>query len=226
MKSLRNIVMNRKIASAKLNQCFIFIWLILFCSGASLTEGFHPGIPLITTRQLIVASYSLDVFGSHETILQSKLQATMNSTSNDQLQEARVFVQERYMIRHNTMTQQEQLPETLPKPILSAQPSDHDRLNRGTLHFTESVVRESVEVPPINEHSMSHYSSEVVISCIPFPTDTAVNRGTLSLIEVVDPQEEIHPNKIELVTSQKVCEGKIYPNKNEQTTSREVSDGD
>jgi len=120
------------------------------------------------------------------------------------------------MIRHNTMTQQEQLPETLPKPILSAQPSNHDRLNRGTLNFTE--------FPPTHEHAMSH-SSEV-ISCIPFPTDTAVNSGTLSLLELVDAQEEIRPNKIEHVTSQKVSEGNIYPNKNEQTTFREVSDGD
>ena len=120
MNSLSSTLMNRKIASAKLNQCFIFIWLILFCSGASLTEGFRPGISLITNRQLIVASYSLDVFGSHETILHWKLQATMIPTSNDQLQEARIFAQERYMTKHNITTQQEQLPETFSKPILSA----------------------------------------------------------------------------------------------------------
>ena len=218
MNSLSSTLMNCKIESDKLNQCFIFIWLILFCSGASLTEGFHPGISLIMTRQLIVASYSLDVLGSQETILKSKLQATMIPTSNDKLQEARIFAQERY-----TTTQQEQLPETFSKPILSAQSSSHDRLNRGTLHFTGSVVRESLEVPPTHEHSTSH-SSEV-ISCIPFPTDTAVYSGTLSFIEVADPQEEIRPNKIEHSTSQKVSDGEIYSNKNEHTTSQDVSDG-
>ena len=185
--------MNRKIASAKLNQCFIFIWLILFCSGASLTEGFYPGISLITNRQLIVASYSLDVLGSNETILESKSQASMIPNSNDQPQEARILAHKRYN------TQQEQLPETQSKCILSAQPSSRDHLHRGTLHSTESVVRESSEVPPNYEHVTSH-SSEV-ISCIPFPTDTAENRGTLSLMEVVDPKEEIRPNKIEHVTS-------------------------
>ena len=96
MNSSSSILMNRKIASAKLNQCFIFIWLILFCSGASLTEGFHPGILLITNRQLIVASYSLDVLGSNETILESKSQASKIPTCNDQLQEARILAHKRY----------------------------------------------------------------------------------------------------------------------------------
>jgi len=86
------------------------------------------------------------------------------------------------------------------------------------------VVRESLEVPPTQEHVTSH--SFEVLSCNPSPTDTAVNSGTQVFTKVVDPQEKIFPNKIEHVTSQKVSEGKIYPNKNEQTTSREVSDGD
>ena len=210
--------MNRKIESDKLNQCFIFIWLILFCSGASLTEGFRPGILLITNRQLIVASYSLDVLGSDETILESKSQASMIPNSNDQLQEARILAHERYN------TQQEQLPETQSKSILSAQPSSRDHLNRGTLHSTESVVRESSEVPPNYEHVTSH-SSEVN-SGISFPKDTVVNRGTQFFTEVVDPQEEIRPNKIEHATSQRVSEGDIHPNKNEHSTSQEVSDGD
>ena len=42
----------------------------------------------------------------------------------------------------------------------------------------------------------------------------------------MDPQEEIHPNKIEHATSQKISEGDIHPNKNEHSTSQEVSDGD
>jgi len=136
MNSLSSTLMNRKIASAKLNHCFIFIWLILFCSGASLTERFHPGISLITTGQLIVASYSLNVLGSHQTILESKSQTSKIPTSNynDKFQEAHILAQERY-ITHNTTAQQKQLPKTLSKPILSAQPSSYDRLNRGTLHL-------------------------------------------------------------------------------------------
>ena len=84
------------------------------------------------------------------------------------------------------------------------------------------MVRESSEVPPNYEHVTSH-SSEVN-SGISFPKDTFVNSGTLFFTELVDPQEEIHPNKTEHATSQKVSEGKIYPNKNEYTTSQEVSD--
>ena len=52
-----------------------------------------------------------------------------------------------------------------------------------------------------------------------------MNSGTLSFIEVADPQEEIRPNKIEHVTSQKVSEEEIYSNKNEHITSQDVSDG-
>ena len=67
-----------------------------------MTKGFHPGVSLTTTHMLIIASYLLDVFGSHETILESKLQASTIPTSNVQLQKAHTLVQE----KHTTHTTQ------------------------------------------------------------------------------------------------------------------------